>query len=72
MPAADHQVDAPAAPTRPGTAITAMSMRSRRATLPQLADVVDRHAAARLVADLLVARVSNSATISKPSWRKPG
>ena len=42
------------------------------AMLLQFADVVDRHAAARLAAPILASALSKSATISKPSWRKPG
>ena len=40
--------------------------------LLQVVDVVDRHAAARLLADLLAAACRTAPTISNPSWRKPG
>ena len=40
--------------------------------LLEIADVVDRHAAARLLADLRRSALSNSAEISNPSCRKPG
>ena len=43
----------------------------RASPLLQVVDVVDRHAAARLLADLLFS-VSKSAVISNPSCRKPG
>ena len=52
--------------------MTAMLMPSRRDDLLQIVDVVDRHAAARLLADLRRSRCRTAPQISKPSWRKPG
>ena len=66
-------------PGRRRAARPAPARRSRRCrcarcstTFLSSPDVVDRHAAARLAGRPSRSAMSNSATISKPSWRKPG
>ena len=70
MPGADHQVD-DVLRGGAGTAMHGDADAFAPRDLLEIADVVDRHAAARLLADFSLS-VSNSAAISNPSCRKPG